>query len=326
MVIYVSGLYHFRSALYARIFTMHWFLIAIIGPLLWSIIHHADKFLLSKFSKDHGVGSIVLFSSLFPVVTLPFFAFFGPNVLSIGGEQIFVLVTTGVISALAALFYFYALEEEETSIVVPMYQLLPIFGYFLGIVVLGESIELSKILASLVVILGATILSFEFEEESGLKFKTKATALMVGASLLLALNDVFFKDSALENGSYAVSIFWNFVGYVLFGLVVLLLVKKYRQDFFSAVKLHGGKFFSINIFNEVLQTGATIAFSFALLLAPVALVLLVDAYQPLFVFLIGIFLTVFFPKLATERISRKHLFHKIAAIGIIILGSIFVYS
>ncbi len=305
---------------------MNWFFIALISPFVCSIIHHTDKFLLDKFSKHGGVGSLVLFSTLFPLIVVVFFLIFiRSNLISISSEHVFILIVTGIMSALSLVFYFYALEEEETSVIVPMFQLIPIFGYFLGVAILKENIEIIKILAGLVVILGATILSFEFEEEAGLRFKLKPTLLMIAASLLLALNDVIFKSTTLSEGSYKVSIFWNLVGYGVFGITTLLLIKKFRVGFINTIKENGQRFISINVFNEFLQTIATLSFSYAILLAPIALVLLVDAYQPAFVFLMGIFLTRYFPKIATEKISGQHLVHKILAIAVIAIGSIFVY-
>lgn len=304
---------------------MHWFFIAIISPLLSSIIHHTDKYLLSKFGGGHSVGSLILFSSLFPILVLPFFFLVRKDLFAISGTNAFVLISAGIVSSFSLLFYFYALEEEETTLIAPMFQLTPIFGYFLGIAVLNEVLDSTKILGSLTVILGASILSFEFEE-SGLRFKAKPTLLMMVASLLLSVNDVVFKKTTLNDGSYLVSMFWLLIGVVIVGITLFLLVKSYRKGFLTTIQIYGGKIVGINIFNEILQATATFAFNYALLLAPLVLVLLVDAYQPLFVFIIGLILTKYFSHIATERITFKHLLHKISAIAIVVIGSIFVYS
>lgn len=305
---------------------MSWFFIAIISPILSSIIHHTDKYLLSKFSREHSIGSLMLFSSLFPIVILPFFIILIPHGLfSITAQNISVLIGAGILSALSLLFYFYALNEEETSLVAPMFQLTPIFGYFLGIIALNEILDSTKILGSIVIILGATILSFEFEEEGGLRLKIKPTLLMVAASLLLALNDVMFKKTAVADNSYAISMFWLLVGYCAFGLTILILARPYRNSFFHTIREHGKKIIGVNLLNESLQTLGTLAFNYALLLAPLALVLLVDAYQPMFVLILGIILTKYLPRIATEKISTRHLLHKLSAIAMVVIGSIFVY-
>jgi hypothetical protein len=52
------------------------------------------------------------------------------------------------------------------------------------------------------------------------------------------------------------------------------------------------------------------------MLAPIALVLLAESFQPIFVLAIGIFLTVFFPHISKEKIQAKHLWQRMIAIGI----------
>jgi uncharacterized membrane protein len=305
---------------------MHWFFIAIISPFLSSVIHHIDKYILSKLSKEPAIGSLIIFSSLVPGFILPIILAFRPNILSLSGEFISLLLFGGILSALSLLFYFYALEEEETSVIAPMFQLIPIFGYFLGIAVLQETLDLNKILASLIVILGASMLSFEIQDEGGFRFKLKPTLLMIGASLFLAINDVLFKKVAISGTGYLSAIFWSLAGYVVFGLALLCFAKNYRQSFKRTTQNNGSKFVSLNLFNELLQNISVTTFSFALLLAPIALVMLVDSYQPVFVLVIGIVMTKYFPKIVKEKISPKHLFHKVVAISIIVIGSIFVYS
>jgi hypothetical protein len=60
-------------------------------------------------------------------------------------------------------------------------------------------------------------------------------------------------------------------------------------------------------------------------MAPVALVLLTDSFQPVFVLAIGIFLTIFFPKISVEKIGAKHLWPKIAAICITGIGTYLLF-
>lgn len=60
---------------------------------------------------------------------------------------------------LATVCYLYALNIDEASFVTPFYQTVPIFAYFVGYFVLGETITLAQGLGSLVVIVGALALS-----------------------------------------------------------------------------------------------------------------------------------------------------------------------
>ena len=59
---------------------------------------------------------------------------------------------------------------------------------------------------------------------------------------------------------------------------------------------------------------------YATLLAPVALVLLVNSFQPLFVFTFGIVPTLFFPGVAKESLDRMKMLQKAAGTGLMLVG------
>jgi energy-coupling factor transporter transmembrane protein EcfT len=82
----------------------------------------------------------------------------------------------------------------------------------------------------------------------------------------------------------------------------------------------------LNIVSEVLYVIGALVNNVALLIAPVALVYVVNSYQPFFVFIAGVVFTIFLPNFVTEKISRKHFFHKLFSILIIFIGSYLLYS
>jgi hypothetical protein len=64
-----------------------------------------------------------------------------------------------------------------------------------------------------------------------------------------------------------------------------------------------------------------IVVAFALILAPVALILLMESFQPIFVLFIAVILALFFPKLATEKVDKRHMWQKIFAIVVTGFGT-----
>src|SRR3989338_2756839 len=305
----------------------NWFLIALIAPILWSIVNYIDKYMLSKYSKDRGVGALLIFSALSSVIILPFIAFFyRSEILNISGIDFLILLFVGFLSAGAFYFYLKGMEMEETSIVVPLFQLVPVFGYFLAFLILGESLSVSQIFSSLLIMSGIIILAIEIDEENHLKLKTRVLVLIAVSSFLFALHDTLFKKVAIIE-SFWVSVFWQYLSLTIFGLLILLFVKKFRKEFLEMF-FHdmGKKVLFVNFSSEILYILGNLANSFATLLAPLAIVLVVSSYQPLFVFIGGILLTKFLPHISTEKISRKHFYHKLISILIIIIGSYFLYT
>jgi uncharacterized membrane protein len=297
---------------------MSWFFIALWAPFLLACANHNDKFLLSRYLEEKKIGSIVIFSSLFSSLAILIVFFIQPDVYDISLVQASAVIATGMLSVLAAVCYLYALDIDEASFVTPFYQTAPIFAYFLGYFILDETITLAQGIGSLVIIVGALALSFEFGRR-GLRFKRNVVALMLAASFLSAINGVIFKLIAVDKGFW-VSLFWGFVGQVMAGLTFLVCVPSYRRDFLGFFKQQKVAVFGLIASSKILFSVSEAVTLYATLLAPVALVLLVNSFQHLFVFTLGIVLTLFFPRVAKESLGRMKMLQKGAGIGLMLVG------
>jgi uncharacterized membrane protein len=296
---------------------MHWILVALVAPLIWSVLNHLDKYLVSRYKRDIGVAGLAIYSSFFAIFVLPFIYLFDHQVLDVGGKEIIYLVISGIFYTLTILFYLYALERDDASHVVPFWFLVPMFGYLLGIAFLGEYIAGGKMAGALITLAGALILSLEFDE--GVKVKGVTALLMIGSSLSLAFSDAIYKYAALDV-SFWQSIFWSHAGFVVFGLI-LFLTPHYRRDFMKVIETSTTELTVLNVAGEIGQTVASIVNFYALLLAPISLVLLVNyTFQPLFVFAEGLFLSSFFPRISDEKISHRHIIQKLVAIVVMSIG------
>jgi hypothetical protein len=118
------------------------------------------------------------------------------------------------------------------------------------------------------------------------------------------------------------SVFWSLSGKVIIGILIFLIIKSYRKQFLKVFRVNSKAVLAASSLNEIIFISADGMTAFATLLAPIALVMVVNGFQPIFVFAIGIILTLFFPKLGRESLSKRDLVQKILAIGIIALGTI----
>lgn len=121
---------------------MSWFFIALWAPFLVACANHNDKFLLSRYLREKSIGSILIPSSLFSGVAIAIVLFIEPHAYDISLVQGSALVATGMSSVFANVCYLYALNIDEASFVTPFYQTAPIFAYFLGYFILGETITI----------------------------------------------------------------------------------------------------------------------------------------------------------------------------------------
>src|SRR3989344_8493125 len=108
---------------------MNWFFVAILAPLFWSVNTHFDKFILSKYSKGRCVGSVFLFSTFFSVIfSVVLLVLRYAEITSYSSFQNFLLfLIPGFLNAFGLYFYLQSLKKEESSIVVALFQLSPVF-------------------------------------------------------------------------------------------------------------------------------------------------------------------------------------------------------
>jgi len=303
---------------------MIWFFIALIGPFLYALTNYIDKVLLEKYFKEGGVGTILLFSSLLSACALPFFLFIDPKVLDVDFTKIIVLVVVGVSNVLVLFFYLLAIRDEEASVVVVFYQLVPVIGSILGYFILDEVLTQMQLMAMATIILGTTIISFEIDIENKLKLRRKTILFMLCASFFWAFGGVIFKMVALEENLWR-SLFWEHVVLVLVGVGIFIFVRSYRNNFLLALRSNTKTVLLINGSNEVIYILGNVTVAYAYMLAPIGLVLLTESFQPIFVLIIGVVLTIFFPRIITEKIQRKHLLQKIIAICITGIGTYLLF-
>ncbi|MCX6754840.1 MAG: DMT family transporter [Candidatus Nomurabacteria bacterium] len=299
---------------------MNWFFIALIGPFLYALTNHIDKILLEKYFKKSGVGTLILFSSLLSAIALPFFFIADSTILNVDVKSIIILSIVGILNVLVLWCYLIALQYEEASITVIFYQLVPVFGYILGYFILGEVLNKLQLIAMATIILGMTIVSFEVDSDNRFKLRKRTVFPMLLAAFFWALGSVLFKLVAIEENLWR-SLFWEHLMLVFVGIFIFTFIRSYRTNFLTAIKVNSKAIISLNILNELLYILGNIVFAFAYLLAPIGLVLITESFQPIFVLIIGIFLTIFFPKITVEKIKAKHLWPKIIAILITGIGT-----
>ena len=303
-----------------------WFFIALVAPILWAVVNIADKYLVARFSqkeKKRSSGGLVLFSSLIGIIIAFFILVFTANIFNIFLLDKLLLLFTGALTIVWIVLYLFTLETEDVSTVVPWFLTVPIFGFILGAIFLGETLTFPQVVGSIVTLFGVFLISLDFSLE-GKKFKWRPVMYMMIACFLVALSGIIFKYVTI-GGNFWVSSFWEYAGLGIGGLIIFLFIPKYRSQFMYMNRKGGRTIFFVNIVSEIMTVCGNLLTNFALLLAPVTMVYLVGSFQPAFVLVFGILGTMFFPHIAKENFDKYILFPKIVAIGIMIVGSIILF-
>jgi drug/metabolite transporter (DMT)-like permease len=297
-----------------------WFLLGLVGPFLYALTNHIDKHLLSTYFKEDGVLTLIMYSAMLALCVVPVAFFFDTNVLGVETKSMLALAGVAALDVLLLWAYLSALNEDEPTVVIVFYALVPVLGLVFGHLILGESITGMQGVAMAIVIVGASLMTVELEVGNNFRLRLKTAGYMLIACTAWAMETTIFKMVALEENVWR-SLFWECLMLGTFGVLVFVLSRKYRHAFLLQFKKNSAGVVSLNVLNEGIYALANIAVAFAAMLAPVALVLLLNAFQPMFVMIIGAALAFLVPKLATERATRHQIVHRMIAIVITGIGT-----
>lgn len=335
-----------------------WFLLGLVGPFLYACTNHIDKHLLTKYFKEDGVLTLIMYSAMLALCVVPVAFFFDTNVLGMETKSMLALAGVAALDVLLLWAYLSALNEDEPTVVIIFYSLVPVLGLVFGNLILGESITGMQGVAMAIVIAGASLMTVELEVGNNFRLRLKTAGYMLIACTAWAMETTVFKMVALEENVWR-SLFWECLMLGTFGVGIFILSSKYRRRFLATFNISSQNgtvirqihddlgldtrktsrsrfhahlstaavaLIALNVLNEALYSAGNIAVAFASMLAPVALILLLNAFQPIFVMAIGAALTIFFPKLATEKATRHQVIQRLLAIALTGIGAYILLS
>jgi len=295
---------------------MSWLAFALCGPVLWAISTHLDKYLVERYFKDADVVVLLVFTALMGLVLLPIIPWFAP-VMQRDWTSIGLMTLSGLLYMSGLTFYLRALQGHEASVVAPFFQSSPLFGYVLAYLVLGETLTGTQLAGGALIVAGVLSVSIVGGPHRE-RFRWKLAALMLTCGFVMSLSTLIFKAFAIKD-EFWITTFWMFVGEALFGLG-FLCIGKYRRQFFDLLRGNGGALLAINASNELINLGGGLANRYALLFAPLSIVQAIGSTTTLFVFAIGVLLTLAVPRFSRENLSVRECVSKGVAAVLVAFG------
>lgn len=317
-----------------------WLITAISAYFLNAIALVVDKTLLKK-DIPHPfvyVFYIAVLGAILMLLILPF-GFAIPNAITI-----LVSLIAGAIFVWALLLMFDALKKDEATRVGPMIGgLTPIFVLILAWYVLEEALTCNQYIGFVFLILGAFLISLDFQThgfkswlKKKLKLETKIELPQIRKILWIALPSAALFGVAhiltkfvYQNTEFLTGFIWTRAGSLL-AVLFLLLTPANRKLIFKDLKKNkkkpnqtkktGFKF----LFGQACGAGGAVLIQYAIFLGSVTLVNALQGLQQVFIFIIVLLLTLIAPKLLKEKISKEIFFQKILAVALIFIGLYFV--
>lgn len=286
---------------------MLWVLLAILAAVFYAAGNLIDKHVLDHELRDPILATVV--SGLMTSFILMIVALFVESVI-VPALTGLVAMVAGVLATAAVWLYYYAISKEEVSRFVPLLSLIPLFVLLLGFLFLGERFSLERYIGVFFVVAGSFAISFKRSKIANLLF------VAVIASLLFAVRNLIIKI-ATDQASLWPVFFWMGVG----GAIVSVVLLAYHHPHVITKAKKG--------INHLLWVGVFVAVGLLLMVAaismgPVSLVIVLMEFQALFVFVAATFLSLLYPNIIKEKITRKILVQKSFAIAALIIGAVLV--
>ena len=224
-------------------------------------------------------------------------------------------IATGMILIYSYGFYGKALEQGDTSSLVILFKLIPVVTVILAFAFLGQTLSSNELIGFVIVLAGATIISFE---------KTKGIFIkgfgMILIAILMWSVMTLFVDYGLTKMSFWDYLMLDNLGSALAGLTMFIIPSIRRQVIEGIKTARIGKYIWFS-WNNVLDFFGQLSIKKALAIAPSAgLVTVVMQVQSFYAIIIGVLLTLLIPNIIKEDISTNTLVKKIVGAVIMFLG------
>ncbi len=292
---------------------MAWIPFAIGAHFLWALVNLGDKYVVSKRVKNPYVYMVWLFwLGILVVIFIPFVNFRVPDF-----HEFLLVLVCAILYFFGGMPYIKALTLEEPTRINVWWNLIPLYALSLEWLILNKRLSGLELLAFCILIIGALVASIHVGKKA--KF-SKAVWYMLVACAAYGLYAVLF-GVVLQTLPFMAAFIWINILMAL-SSCVMLFSKRFRNamklEYANLNKTTTGITFGVSIIDHA----GILLNQWALSLAPASLVFAFEGSQVVFVFIIASLLSLFAPHLIKEEIDKKNILLKIAAIIIMIIGTL----
>jgi len=299
---------------------MNWLIITISAYLILAIVFLVDKYLLVGPIPNPKVYTFYIGTlGIFVLILAPFVGFYIPEL-----SQVILSLLAGALFICGIFWLNSALRLFEASRVIPAIGgILPIFSFLLIYIFSGgkEIFTIREFLAFILLIFGGALIIYEKAKISLKSFRISATA-----AFFLALSFVLAKYVYMAQPFWSAYIWIRIGGFLM--AMSFLFAQEVRDELFKVRMNFPKKTAAIFLSNQAAGASADILQNWAIALAPLVCVAIINALQGVqyaFLLIFTILLSLKFPQILKEEISREVVFQKLFAI-LLIGGGLVILS
>ncbi len=299
---------------------MTWVLLSLGSTIIFAFISALDKILIARFTPNPRTFIVMvgLTQFILAVAILPWVEWSGYTQADVA-----LAVVSGLTSGGYLVLMFWVMGTQDVSRVVPVTSTYPIFVAILAQFLLGEQIGLLAWVGVVVTVAGAALMSLGPTARPGDRGRGQLLpfTLLIFASLGFGLSQIFSKMVADDMDVWTL-FFWRAIGNGA-ACVAFTFKPGGMGDLISTLRRPASV--GLILFTEGALVFVALSFLLgAIYSGPVSLVSTVMATRPLFVFALGIILSVGVSNVLNEPLDRKILVIKTLSIVMTVGGVVAV--
>ena len=300
---------------------MTWIIAGLLAPLLWATTNLLDQIVIRKYypSRPVFLMSINCLLQIIPFIVL---ALYKPEIFNVPFTIILILMATSIANAGSFIAYYKAIEKDEASNAIPLFQLQPIIIFIGAYFVFGETITFLQGIGAALIIGSSISILIDFKTKS---FNWSTLYLMGICALTLSLTTILDRY-LLKEYEWDIAFAWKTLGYALFAALIFIsrpdLFLEAIQRFKKPVTNGLHYIFSI----EVIATLANAFFLISLAKTPSAgLTQTLTGFMPFFVLVMSYLAYKTHPDYFEKPKQGFHLGFHLICLTIMFIGLFLIY-
>ena len=293
---------------------MAWVTIAIISAAISGFNAILDSHLLSR--KLPSLNSYLLPLGIFHFIVAAAILIAMPFPARAGALPVLAAFSTGLLGGLASIMTLNAIRFGEVSRIIPVVYTSPLFVALAAVPLFHERLTGLDWTGISLTVAGAVLISVQKSDSSGKGKMQGFFWVLVLCSLMSAAGTLLLKY-ATESLS-----FWNVYGANAITLAVIFIVFSARRETVKEIGAmpQRNRLMGLAIFNQATVVVAILLSVLAIQRGPVALVSTVTSSRPAFVFVYAAMLSLLFPSVLNERLTKGTAAVKFTATAMIVGG------
>ena len=307
---------------------MNWLIFVLITVLFESFRIFLDNYLSDYYFKGrHSVSQKYFYGIAFVISALILIPFAGID-FSVG------LISTIMMSfqdikgsgtEWIGLKNYTVLELDDSTNLGIFIQLSPVLYLILGRLFLGETISPIQLVAFFIILSAPLLILFTTRKRSR-KIKIKAIFYAFLYVLIAVISNLIFVKESSQDITFAGAMAFLFLGKGLGNLLIMAARPKWRRRFRDVMQSSHKKVLRPLFGSLTLSLVKDFTYRAALILAPsVALASATsDSSEPIFIFFMGVVLTIIWPNFGREKLQRKSIIVHLIATVLVVIGIILI--